>query len=63
MDDTMKGLDADTSSKCFKALLGVNGLLRKEGFTVIMATHNGKFKERKRKNPNLLMCGFVLMLA
>lgn len=37
----MKGLDADTSSKCFAALLGRNGLLRKRGTTVIMATHNG----------------------
>ncbi|KAK9786665.1 hypothetical protein SCARD494_11156 [Seiridium cardinale] len=43
MDDTMKGLDADTSSKCFRALLGKNGLLRKSGITVIMATHNAQW--------------------
>jgi ABC-type lipoprotein export system ATPase subunit len=41
MDDTMKGLDADTSTRCFKALLAQNGLLRQNGITVIMATHNG----------------------
>lgn len=37
----MKGLDADTASKCFAALLGRNGLLRKRRTTIIMATHNG----------------------
>ncbi|KAI1849072.1 hypothetical protein JX266_005033 [Neoarthrinium moseri] len=42
LDDTMKGLDADTSSRCFKALLGKSGLLRQNGTTVVMATHNGK---------------------
>ncbi|ETS81802.1 hypothetical protein PFICI_06804 [Pestalotiopsis fici W106-1] len=43
LDDTMKGLDADTSSKCFSALLGRNGLLRTRGTTVIMATHNAQW--------------------
>ncbi|KAK6074727.1 ABC transporter [Seiridium cupressi] len=43
MNDSMKGLDADTSSKCFRALLGKNGLLRKSGITVIMATHNAQW--------------------
>lgn len=42
MDDVMKGLDADTSAKCFKALLGESGLLRRDGITVVLATHNGK---------------------
>lgn len=42
MDDIMKSLDADTSVKCFRALLGKDGLLRQDGITVIMATHNGK---------------------
>ncbi|KAI0126691.1 P-loop containing nucleoside triphosphate hydrolase protein [Xylariales sp. AK1849] len=43
MDDTMKGLDADTSNKCFNALFGKSGLLRKDGITVIMATHNAQW--------------------
>ncbi|KAF3013497.1 hypothetical protein E8E14_005834 [Neopestalotiopsis sp. 37M] len=43
LDDTMKGLDADTSTKCFSALLGRNGLLRNRGTTVIMATHNAQW--------------------
>lgn len=37
----MKGLDADTASKCFAAIFGRNGLLRKRRTTIIMATHNG----------------------
>jgi hypothetical protein len=46
MDDVMKGLDADTSAKCFEALLGQNGILRRDGITVVLATHNGN------KSPN-----------
>jgi ATP-binding cassette, subfamily C (CFTR/MRP), member 1 len=41
MDDVMKGLDADTSAKCFEALLADNGILRRDGITVVLATHNG----------------------
>ncbi|KAH6657100.1 P-loop containing nucleoside triphosphate hydrolase protein [Truncatella angustata] len=43
MDDTMKGLDADTSSKCFQALFGPQGLLRRNRTAVIMATHNAQW--------------------
>ncbi|KAH8682522.1 P-loop containing nucleoside triphosphate hydrolase protein [Xylariales sp. PMI_506] len=42
-DDPMRGLDADTSSRCFEALLGKNGLLRQNGIAVIMATHNAQW--------------------
>lgn len=41
MDDAMKGLDADTASKCFEALFGQRGVLRQSNITVIMAAHNG----------------------
>ncbi|KAK6210738.1 hypothetical protein LQW54_005943 [Pestalotiopsis sp. IQ-011] len=43
LDDTMKGLDADTASKCFAAMFGRNGLLRKRRTTIIMATHNAQW--------------------
>jgi ATP-binding cassette subfamily C (CFTR/MRP) protein 1 len=40
LDDILKGLDADTYSKCFAAILGPEGLLRKQGTAVLLATHN-----------------------
>ncbi|KAL1890953.1 hypothetical protein Sste5346_007950 [Sporothrix stenoceras] len=40
LDDILKGLDADTYSKCFTATLGPEGLLRKNRTSVILATHN-----------------------
>lgn len=45
MDDTMKGLDADTSTSCFRALMGKNGLMQTNRTTVIMATHNGQSED------------------
>lgn len=46
MDDTLKGLDSNTASKCFNALFGAQGLLRNvqadQKRSVIFATHNGK---------------------
>jgi len=41
LDDVLKGLDADTYAKCFEAILGPNGLLRRDNTAVILATHNG----------------------
>jgi len=42
LDDVLKGLDADTYAKCFEAILGPNGLLRRDNTAIILATHNGK---------------------
>jgi ATP-binding cassette subfamily C (CFTR/MRP) protein 1 len=41
LDDVLRGLDADTYTKCFDAILGLNGLLRRNNTAVILATHNG----------------------
>jgi ATP-binding cassette subfamily C (CFTR/MRP) protein 1 len=41
LDDVLKGLDADTYTKCFKAILGARGLLRRNRTAIILATHNG----------------------
>lgn len=41
MDDSLSGLDAATATKCFQALLGERGLFRRDGQTVVFATHNG----------------------
>ncbi|KAK3316810.1 P-loop containing nucleoside triphosphate hydrolase protein [Apodospora peruviana] len=40
LDDILKGLDADTYSKCFTAVLGPEGLLRRNRTAVVLATHN-----------------------
>ncbi|CAK7233982.1 hypothetical protein SBRCBS47491_008794 [Sporothrix bragantina] len=40
LDDILKGLDADTYAKCFTAILGPKGILRRGRTAVIMATHN-----------------------
>ncbi|KAH8881696.1 P-loop containing nucleoside triphosphate hydrolase protein [Thozetella sp. PMI_491] len=40
LDDILKGLDADTYAKCFAAVLGPEGLLRRNRTAVILATHN-----------------------
>ncbi|KAK3682042.1 P-loop containing nucleoside triphosphate hydrolase protein [Podospora appendiculata] len=40
LDDILKGLDADTYAKCFTAVLGPEGLLRRNRTAVILATHN-----------------------
>lgn len=41
LDDILNGLDADTYTKCFSAILGPEGLLRRSHRAVILATHNG----------------------
>ncbi|KAI8192002.1 ABC transporter [Colletotrichum sp. SAR 10_77] len=47
MDDTLKGLDSNTASKCFNALFGAQGLLRSvqsdQERSVIFATHNAQW--------------------
>lgn len=40
LDDILKGLDADTYAKCFTAILGPEGLLRKNRTAIVLATHN-----------------------
>ncbi|KAK3353395.1 ABC transporter [Lasiosphaeria hispida] len=40
MDDILKGLDADTYSKCFAAVMGPGGLLRRGRTAIVLATHN-----------------------
>ncbi|KAI8243245.1 ABC transporter atnG [Colletotrichum sp. SAR 10_96] len=47
VDDTLKGLDSNTASKCFNALFGAQGLLRSvqadQKRSVIFATHNAQW--------------------
>ncbi|KAI8265875.1 ABC transporter [Colletotrichum sp. SAR11_239] len=47
MDDTLKGLDSNTASRCFNALFGAQGLLRSvqsdQKRSVIFATHNAQW--------------------
>jgi ABC-type lipoprotein export system ATPase subunit len=63
----MKGLDADTSTKCFSALLERNGLLRNRGTTVIMATHNSmqdsSFDDSTLANHNTKRNGFRMPIG
>jgi ATP-binding cassette subfamily C (CFTR/MRP) protein 1 len=40
-DDVLKGLDANTYTKGFGAIIGPRGLLRRNRIAVILATHNG----------------------
>lgn len=40
MDDSLSGLDNTTASRCFHALLGSDGLFRKEQKTVVFATND-----------------------
>lgn len=39
LDDIFSGLDPVTEETIFQSLLGVNGILRQESITVILATH------------------------
>lgn len=41
-DDVLSGLDAVTEEFVFKRVLGRNGLLRKIGTAVVLATHSGE---------------------
>jgi ATP-binding cassette, subfamily C (CFTR/MRP), member 1 len=41
LDDVLSGLDGRTIDAIFTRLLGRQGLLRKSGVTVILATHAG----------------------
>lgn len=40
-DDVLSGLDATTSQHVFDHVFGWRGLLRRQGTTVILATHAG----------------------
>lgn len=42
LDDVFSGLDNKTSRAVFQNLLGSDGLLRVTGYTVVLATNNGK---------------------
>jgi len=46
LDDILKGLDADTYTKCFSAILGREGLLRRNRTAIILATHNSQTPSR-----------------
>jgi ATP-binding cassette subfamily C (CFTR/MRP) protein 1 len=41
LDDVFSGMDSTTEHLVFNRLLGPQGLLRKNGVTVIIATHAG----------------------
>lgn len=43
VDDILSALDSQTAVNIFKAVFGVEGLLKKEGRTAIMATHERRF--------------------
>lgn len=45
LDYILSALDSATSRSVFDRLLGPDGLLRKSGATVILATHAGKFNQ------------------
>ena len=45
LDDVLSGLDGRTIHVIFKRLLGPQGLLRKSGVTVILATHAGMIRQ------------------
>ena len=40
LDDVFSGMDAHTSASVSRSLLGRGGLFRRDGITVIVATHN-----------------------
>lgn len=42
LDDVLSGLDSMTEEIVFKRVIGPNGLLRKIGASIILATHSGK---------------------
>lgn len=52
LDDILKGLDADTYAKCFTAILGREGLLRRHRTAIILATHNSKTQFSPAQNPD-----------
>lgn len=41
-DDVLSGLDSLTEELVFQRVIGPNGLLRKNGATVVLATHSSK---------------------
>lgn len=44
LDDVFSGLDTTTSKTVFQKLLGIDGLLRRDKTTVIMATNHGELQ-------------------
>jgi ATP-binding cassette, subfamily C (CFTR/MRP), member 1 len=42
LDDVFSGMDASTEHLVFNRLLGSEGILRKNGATVVIATHAGQ---------------------
>ena len=45
LDDVLSGLDGRTIQAIFTRLFGREGLLRKLGVTIILATHAGRIKQ------------------
>lgn len=43
LDDIFSALDHTTGMEMFRRLLGSDGLLRRSGATVVLATHSSKF--------------------
>ena len=44
-DDVFSAVDIDVGAEIFNNLFGEEGLLRKQGATVILATHSRKFTD------------------
>jgi ATP-binding cassette, subfamily C (CFTR/MRP), member 1 len=41
LDDVLSGLDANTEKHIFEEVIGANGLFRRHGVTVVLATNTG----------------------
>ena len=42
LDDVLSGLDSDTENRVFRSLLGIDGLLRRQSATVVMASSSSR---------------------
>lgn len=51
LDDVFAGLDNATATSVFNKLLGANGLLRKAGTTVLLATSTGLLSPTLLREP------------
>lgn len=57
MDDCFSGLDLESEQHCFHHLLGSDGLMRRTGATIVLATHSGRYMyTRVLEGIMLIMC-------
>jgi ATP-binding cassette subfamily C (CFTR/MRP) protein 1 len=62
LDDVLSALDNTTESLIVERLLGPDGILRKLGTTVVLATHASKFArlQESARFGGLLCCNLIL---